>query len=97
MAAASVLKVMQEPASLRGAGDDLVPEAGGSCRLCANDRCLGALHFHPLAPEDKLLPVSMAGVTLGIDFLRAEACKCVLLCSNCHAEVEAQITRLSVS
>jgi hypothetical protein len=58
---------------------------------------LGALHFHHLDPEDKVLPVSMAGVTLAIDFLRAEARKCVLLCSNCHAEVEAGITRLSVS
>jgi len=28
--------------------------------------------------------------------LRAEAAKCVLLCANCHAEVEAGYTKLEM-
>ncbi|HWD86455.1 MAG TPA: helix-turn-helix domain-containing protein [Solirubrobacteraceae bacterium] len=75
----------------------LVEEAGGACRICGYGRCVAALHFHHLDPAQKTLPVSLAGVTLSIDFMRAEARKCVLLCSNCHAEVEAGVTRLSVS
>ena len=66
----------------------LVEEAGGSCCICGYDRCAGALHFHHVNPADKLFEVSRFGVTLSIDAARAEATKCVLLCSNCHAEVE---------
>ena len=38
---------------------------------------------------DKRAARQRDGVTLSLDSLRAEARKCVLLCSNCHAEVEA--------
>jgi len=34
------------------------------------------------------------GFTRSIEKMRAEAAKCVLLCSNCHAEVEAGIATL---
>jgi hypothetical protein len=30
------------------------------------------------------------GITRSLARLRAEAAKCVLLCANCHAEVEAE-------
>jgi hypothetical protein len=36
----------------------------------------------------------MRGITRAIDAVRAEAAKCVLLCSNCHAEVEAGFTEV---
>ncbi len=69
----------------------LVEEAGGCCCLCGYDRYLGALQFHHLVPSEKRLQISWNGVTQSIARLRAEARKCVLLCSNCHAEVEAGI------
>jgi transposase len=75
----------------------LVAEAGGACSICGYSRCAAALHFHHLDPAQKTLAISLAGVTLSIDFMRAEAKKCVLLCSNCHAEVEAGVSVLSVS
>ena len=34
------------------------------------------------------------GVTLSMETLRAEAGTCVLVCSNCHAELEAGVTQL---
>jgi transposase len=67
----------------------LVLEAGGACRLCGYSRCLSALEFHHLVPEDKAFSLSEEGVTRSIARARAEARKCVLLCANCHAEVEA--------
>src|SRR4051812_39308920 len=67
----------------------LVDEAGGACRLCGYDRCLSALHFHHLDPATKRFGLGGRGLARAIDELRAEAAKCVLLCSNCHAEVEA--------
>lgn len=66
----------------------LVAEAGGCCCICGYDRHIEALHFHHVDPEQKLHEVSRYGVTLSLDSARLEAAKCVLLCSNCHAEVE---------
>jgi hypothetical protein len=67
----------------------LVAEAGGACALCGYDRTLGGLHFHHREPAKKAFALSRQGVTRSLDSARAEAEKCVLLCSNCHAEVEA--------
>jgi transposase len=66
----------------------LVAEAGGRCCLCGYDRHPAALEFHHLDPSQKRRHVSAGGVGVALDTLRAEARKCVLLCSNCHAEVE---------
>jgi transposase len=72
----------------------LVSEAGGRCRLCGYDRCTRALHFHHTDPEQKEFGLARGGVTRAIEQLRVEAAKCVLLCSNCHAEVEAGFAEL---
>jgi transposase len=72
----------------------LVQEAGGSCVICGYDRYVGALEFHHVDPAAKRLQISWNGVTQSLEVLRAEARKCVLLCSNCHAEVEGGATTL---
>lgn len=66
----------------------LVAEAGGCCRRCGYNATMGALHFHHLDPAQKRFELNAKGVALALHTLRAEARKCVLLCSNCHAEVE---------
>jgi len=80
----------------RRAKATLVAEAGGSCRLCGYDKCLAALQFHHLDPREKSFALSLCGVTRSIEVLRREAAKCVLLCANCHAEVEAGYTELKM-
>ena len=72
----------------------LVGEAGGRCLLCGYDRHLGALEFHHVDPAEKRLAISYNGVSQSLMVLREEASKCVLLCSNCHAEVEGGIAVL---
>jgi len=67
----------------------LIEEAGGACLICGYDGYVGALHFHHLDPEAKEFGISRRGFTRSIQKMREEAAKCVLLCSNCHAEVEA--------
>ncbi len=67
----------------------LVAAAGGACVICGYDKCPAALQFHHLEPADKKFAISREGVTRSFAELRAEAAKCVLLCANCHAEVEA--------
>jgi len=66
----------------------LISEAGGACVLCGYRRSARALEFHHLDPASKGFALSSKGQARSLESLRAEATKCVLLCSNCHAEVE---------
>jgi hypothetical protein len=72
----------------------LVADAGGACSICGYSRCAAALQFHHLDPDEKTFGLGWRGVTRSIDAARAEAAKCVLLCANCHAEVEAGVTSI---
>lgn len=67
----------------------LVEEAGGACLICGYDRCVAALEFHHLDPSKKAFSLSLRGITKSIAVIREETAKCILLCSTCHAEVEA--------
>jgi transposase len=73
----------------------LVAEAGGRCRVCGYDIYIGALQFHHQDPAAKRFTVSRGGTTGSLDSMREEARKCVLLCANCHAEVEAGLVLLA--
>ncbi len=73
----------------------LVEEAGGRCLLCGYSRCDRALEFHHLDPRAKQFQITSH--TRSLARLRAEASKCVLLCSNCHAEVEAGIAAVPLN
>lgn len=66
----------------------LVTEFGGKCILCDYNKSIRALHFHHVDPSTKSFGLAANGVTTGVGKMREEAKKCVLLCSNCHAEVE---------
>jgi 5-methylcytosine-specific restriction endonuclease McrA len=74
----------------------LVAEAGGKCVLCGYDRYPGALHFHHVDPAQKRFGLGARGRARAIASLREEAAKCVLLCSNCHAEVEWGMVKLDL-
>ncbi len=73
----------------------LVEEAGGACAVCGYDRCIGALEFHHVEPANKAFALSHRGVARSLAKARAEALKCVLLCSNCHVEAEADLRRVA--
>lgn len=66
----------------------LVEEAGGCCSVCGYDRCIINLHFHHDIPAEKSFPMTMA-IGKSIATFREEAKKCVLVCANCHGEIEA--------
>ena len=66
----------------------LVAEAGGCCAICGYDAYTGALEFHHVDPTEKQFGLAQRGFTRSLEAAREEARKCVLLCSNCHAEVE---------
>jgi transposase-like protein len=72
----------------------LIDDLGGCCSVCGYDACHRALEFHHVDPSTKRFGIGFEGVTRSLERAREEAAKCVLLCSNCHAEVEAGITPL---
>jgi transposase len=72
----------------------LVEEAGGACAVCGYSRFHGALQFHHVDPAAKSFALSREGVTRSLARARAEAQKCVLLCANCHAEVQGGFAEL---
>jgi hypothetical protein len=66
----------------------LVAQAGGECAVCGYDRCILNLHFHHVDPASKSFNMTMAAGKSAAAYL-AEASKCVLVCANCHGEIEA--------
>ena len=66
----------------------LVDEAGGRCTVCGYDRCVLNMHFHHVDPTNKAL-VMTSDIGRALAALREEAKKCVLVCANCHGEIEA--------
>ena len=71
---------------------------GGKCVRCGYNRCLRALTFHHRDPAAKSFPLDVRNCSnRSNDVLAAEAAKCDLLCANCRAEVEEELSRGSWS
>jgi cytochrome c553 len=68
----------------------LVHEAGGCCAVCGYDTTIINLGFHHVDPATKSFSMSMANGRSLATF-REEAKKCVLVCANCHGEIEAGV------
>lgn len=75
----------------------LIAEAGGACILCGYSRSVRALEFHHLDPGAKRFGLSSQGLARSLETMRVEARKCVLLCSNCHAEVEDGLVSVPIN
>ena len=54
------------------------------------------IKFHHVDPSRKRMALNGGGVAYALNTLRIEARKCVLLCANCHAEVENGAAMLPV-
>lgn len=67
--------------------EQLVYIMGGKCRICGYDKCISALEFHHCDPSEKHFGIS-DGNCRSLEEDIEEIKKCVLLCSNCHREVE---------
>lgn len=68
----------------------LIQYKGGKCERCGYNKCNRALEFHHLDPNEKDFGVSQ-NITRNIEDLKAEVDKCILLCSNCHAEIHQEL------
>ena len=75
------LKVLEDKNKLK-----LVEYKGGKCEICGYDKCVDALEFHHLNPDEKEFGLSNVD-TRALSILKKEADKCILICSNCHREI----------
>ena len=66
---------------------------GGKCQICGYDKCIQALDFHHVNPEEKSANFN-ANTNRSWQTTREEIQKCILLCSNCHREVHAGLIPL---
>ena len=74
----------------------LIAYAGGKCQKCGYDKCSRALEFHHLDPNEKDFGISKT-LTKNIQALKTEVDKCILLCSNCHAEEHQRLYEIGYS
>jgi 5-methylcytosine-specific restriction endonuclease McrA len=66
---------------------------GGKCQVCGYNKYPGALDLHHTSHKDKEFGIGDKGYTRSWDKVKAELDKCVLVCANCHREIEAGITQ----
>lgn len=71
----------------------MVKSMGGCCQICGYDKCNRALEFHHINPAEKSHSFGKIRASpQSWHVISEELKKCILLCSNCHKEVEAGIT-----
>ncbi len=70
-----------------------VDRLGGACALCGYDKHPGVLDFHHLDPATKTFGISSGGFSRSWQSIAAEISKCILVCANCHREIELGLTK----
>ena len=58
--------------------------------ICGYNRCVDALEFHHKDPKEKDFKIG-SGNTMSWKDYKAEALKCILVCSNCHKEIHSKL------
>ncbi len=65
---------------------------GGQCQICGYNKYQGALDLHHLVASQKDFGIADKGYTRSWEKVKMELDKCILVCANCHREVEARVT-----
>lgn len=63
---------------------------GNKCCKCGYNKCIDALEFHHENQDEKEFKLG-SGNTISWKEYKKEALKCILVCSNCHKEIHADI------
>jgi len=67
----------------------LIEYKGGECERCGYNKCIDALEFHHIDPNEKDFAIS--GKSWSFEKLKNEVDKCILVCSNCHKEIHFEM------
>lgn len=65
----------------------MVQERGGKCSICGYNRCIAALEFHH-TDKSRKSPSFTYIRGWSLENIRKELEECILVCSNCHREIE---------
>lgn len=71
----------------------LIQEGGGKCQICGYNKSTNALQFHHIDRNQKEFDFTH-NWNKPMDKLRQEASKTILLCANCHSEIEGGISSM---
>lgn len=72
----------------------LKKKLNNECALCGYNKCLNALEFHHLNPNEKDIIVSDDKISF--TKIIEESKKCILICANCHREVHEGVTIIEI-
>lgn len=81
----------------RNTKEKIVQSMGGCCQIpsCGYFRCQDALELHHIDPTQKELSFAKIRANpKSIQKIYEELKKCILLCSNCHKEIHANLIEL---
>ena len=70
---------------------------GGKCQVCGYSKYQGALDLHHIGRDKKDFGIADRGHSRSWSRVKAELQKCVLVCANCHREVEAGVIKIPAS
>lgn len=72
---------------------EAVEYKGGKCIICGYNKYIGALDFHHIDQKNKQFGIGSVGSRI-FKNIKDELDKCILVCKNCHAEIEGGITEI---
>ena len=75
---------------------EAVDYKGGKCSICGYNKSLRALEFHHIDPKEKDFSISADKSYIPFKDIKDELDKCILVCSNCHAEIHDSLVLLSI-
>lgn len=73
----------------------LIDPIGCKCQICGYNRCIGNLSFHHKDPLSKKFNISTEILLHSWETLLREASKCIVVCHNCHGEINSGLLDVS--
>lgn len=70
---------------------ELIRLYGGKCNHCNGEFHPEVFDFHHIDPSTKSFSIGGSGLLKPFDLVLEEAAKCIMLCSNCHRTLHAQL------
>ena len=73
--------------------EEMVYVMGDCCQLCGYNKCIKALEFHHINPEEKDINFNKAETKSWL-VTYEELKKCILVCANCYRGIHAGILNI---
>ena len=71
--------------------EQAVEYMGGCCSVCGYDKCIRAIEFHHVDPAKKSPTYNKRFRSWSFERKKKELENCIIVCSNCHREIHADL------